>query len=199
MQSVYRKKVTLPSGGNIVFDTTEALTSIDVNSAKSTKGGDIEETALNTNLEAADSLAVQLRLRDIGGLIVVDFIDMMSLNSQKSVISKMAHLSKIDKAKMQFSRISKFGLMEISRQKLKSSIIDNNIEPCPTCGGSGEIKSLSTLSINLARVLEEEAMKTDKPLTVYLPVKLATYLLNEQRELVKGIEERQEVSIKGSS
>ena len=196
VQSVYRKKVTLPSGGNIVFDTTEALTSIDVNSAKSTKGGDIEETALNTNLEAADSLAVQLRLRDIGGLIVVDFIDMMSLNSQKSVISKMAHLSKIDKAKMQFSRISKFGLMEISRQKLKSSIIDNNIEHCPTCGGSGEIKSLSTLSINLARVLEEEATKTDKPMTVYLPVKLATYLLNEQRELVQGIEERQKVSIK---
>ena len=196
VQSVYRKKVTLPSGGNIVFDTTEALTSIDVNSARSTKGGDIEETALNTNLEAADSLAVQLRLRDIGGLIVVDFIDMTSLSSQKSVISKMAHLSKIDKAKMQFSRISKFGLMEISRQKLKSSIIDNNIEHCPTCGGTGEIKSLSTLSINLARVLEEEAMKTEKPMIVYLPVRLATYLMNEQREVVKGIEERQRVSIK---
>ena len=189
VQSVYRKKVTLPSGGNIVFDTTEALTSIDVNSAKSTKGGDIEETALNTNLEAADSLAIQLKLRDIGGLIVVDFIDMLSLNSQKSVMSKMAHLSKIDKAKMQFTRISKFGLMEISRQKLKSSIIDNNTEPCPTCGGSGVIKSLSTLSINLARVLEEEAMKTDKPMTIYLPVRLATYLLNEQRDIIKGIEE----------
>ncbi len=117
LQSVYRKKVTLPSGGNIVFDTTEALTSIDVNSAKSTKGGDIEETALNTNLEAAASLCTQLKLRDIGGLIVVDFIDMMSINSQKSVMKKMAELSKIDKAKMQFTRISKFGLMEISRQK----------------------------------------------------------------------------------
>ncbi|MBT3548461.1 MAG: Rne/Rng family ribonuclease [Gammaproteobacteria bacterium] len=196
VQSVYRKKVTLPSGGNIVFDTTEALTSIDVNSAKSTKGGDIEETALNTNLEAADSLAVQLRLRDIGGLIVVDFIDMMSLNSQKSVMSKMAHLSKIDKAKMQFTRISKFGLMEISRQKLKSSIIDNNTESCPTCGGSGDIKSLSTLSINLARLLEEEAMKTDKPMTVYLPVRLATYLLNEKKEIVEGIEKRQKIDVK---
>tara|TARA_Y100000748_G_scaffold177691_1_gene148720 strand:- start:621 stop:1937 length:1317 start_codon:yes stop_codon:yes gene_type:complete len=196
VQSVYRRKVTLPSGGNIVFDTTEALTSIDVNSAKSTKGGDIEETALNTNLEAAISLSTQLRLRDIGGLVVVDFIDMMALNSQKSVMKKMAELSKIDKAKIQFSRISKFGLMEISRQKLKSSIIDNNSEQCPTCGGSGQIKSLSTLSINLVRMLEEEAMKTNKPLTVYLPVRLATYLLNDKRELIQGIEERQKISIK---
>ena len=196
VQSVYRRKVTLPSGGNIVFDTTEALTSIDVNSAKSTKGGDIEETALNTNLEAAISLSTQLRLRDIGGLVVVDFIDMMSLNSQKSVMKKMAELAKLDKAKIQFTRISKFGLMEISRQKLKSSIIDNNSEQCPTCGGSGQIKSLSTLSINLVRMLEEEAMKTNKPLTVYLPVRLATYLLNDKRELIQGIEERQKISIK---
>ena len=196
LQSVYRKKVTLPSGGNIVFDTTEALTSIDVNSAKSTKGGDIEETALNTNLEAAVSLSTQLKLRDIGGLIVVDFIDMMSINSQKSVMKKMAELAKIDKAKIQFSRISKFGLMEISRQKLKSSIIDNNNQQCPTCGGVGHIKSLSTLSVNLVRMLEEEAMKNSKPLTVYLPVRLATYLLNDKRELIQGIESRQKVTIK---
>ena len=196
LQSVYRKKVTLPSGGNIVFDTTEALTSIDVNSAKSTKGGDIEETALNTNLEAAVSLSTQLKLRDIGGLIVVDFIDMMSINSQKSVMRKMAELSKIDKAKIQFTRISKFGLMEISRQKLKSSIIDNNSQICPTCGGVGYIKSLSTLSVNLVRMLEEEAMKNNKPLTVYLPVRLATYLLNDKRELIQGIETRQKVKIK---
>ena len=196
LQSVYRKKVTLPSGGNIVFDTTEALTSIDVNSAKSTKGGDIEETALNTNLEAAASLCTQLKLRDIGGLIVVDFIDMMSINSQKSVMKKMAELSKIDKAKIQFTRISKFGLMEISRQKLKSSIIDNNNQVCPTCGGVGHIKSLSTLSVNLVRMLEEEAMKNSKPLIVYLPVRLATYLLNDKRELIQGIEARQKVTIK---
>ncbi len=196
LQSVYRKKVTLPSGGNIVFDTTEALTSIDVNSAKSTKGGDIEETALNTNLEAAASLSTQLKLRDIGGLIVVDFIDMMSLNSQKSVMKKMAELSKIDKAKIQFTRISKFGLMEISRQKLKSSIIDNNSQVCPTCGGVGHIKSLSTLSVNLVRMLEEEAMRNSKPLTVYLPVRLATYLLNDKRDLIQGIETRQKVTIK---
>ena len=196
LQSVYRKKVTLPSGGNIVFDTTEALTSIDVNSAKSTKGGDIEETALNTNLEAAASLCTQLKLRDIGGLIVVDFIDMLSINSQKSVMKKMAELSKIDKAKMQFTRISKFGLMEISRQKLKSSIIDNNNQTCPTCGGTGYIKSLSTLSVNLVRMLEEEAMKNNKPLTVYLPVRLATYLLNDKKDLIQGIESRQKVTIK---
>jgi ribonuclease E len=196
VQTVYKRKVTLPSGGNIVFDTTEALTSIDVNSAKSTKGGDIEETALNTNLEAAISLATQLRLRDVGGLIVVDFIDMIALNSQKSVMRKMAELSKIDKAKIQFSRISKFGLMEISRQKLKSSIMDANNELCHTCSGTGNIKSLPTLSVSLVRILEEEAMKNKKPLTAYLPVRLATYLLNEKRDLMRSIEERQSISIK---
>jgi len=196
VQTAYRRKVTLPSGGNVIFDTTEALTSIDVNSAKSTKGGDIEETALNTNLEAAISISTQLKLRDIGGLIVVDFIDMMALNSQKSVMRKMAELSKIDKAKIQFSRISKFGLMEISRQRLKSSIMDANNEVCHTCSGTGNIKSLPTLSVALVRVLEEEAMKNKKPLTVYLPVRLATYLLNEKKDLISGIEERQSVSIK---
>tara|TARA_B110000014_G_scaffold252429_1_gene230760 strand:+ start:1206 stop:3053 length:1848 start_codon:yes stop_codon:yes gene_type:complete len=196
VQTVYKRKVTLPSGGNVIFDTTEALTSIDVNSAKSTKGGDIEETALNTNLEAAISIATQLRLRDVGGLIVVDFIDMIALNSQKSVMRKMAELSKIDKAKIQFSRISKFGLMEISRQKLKSSIMDTNNELCHTCSGTGNIKSLTTLSVSLVRILEEEAMKNKKPLTVYLPVRLATYLLNEKRDLIQSIEERQSISIK---
>ena len=196
VQTVYKRKVTLPSGGNIIFDTTEALTSIDVNSAKSTKGGDIEETALNTNLEAAISLATQLRLRDVGGLIVVDFIDMIALNSQKSVMRKMAELSKIDKAKIQFSRISKFGLMEISRQKLKSSIMDINNELCHTCSGTGNIKSLTTLSVSLVRILEEEAMKNKKPLIVYLPVRLATYLLNEKKDLIRSIEERQSISIK---
>ena len=196
VQSVYRRKVTLPSGGNIVFDTTEALTSIDVNSAKSTKGGDIEETALNTNLEAAVMLCTQLRLRDIGGLIVVDFIDMMSISSQKTVMRKMAELAKLDKAKIQFNRISKFGLMEISRQKLRSSIIDNSDDACPTCSGTGHIKSLSSQSISLVRMLEEEAIKNDKSLTVYLPVRLATYLLNEKRELIQAIEERNSLSIK---
>ncbi len=196
VQSVYRRKITLPSGGNIVFDTTEALTSIDVNSAKSTKGGDIEETALNTNLEAATSLCTQLKLRDIGGLIVVDFIDMMSISSQKSVMRKMAELAKIDKAKIQFSRISKFGLMEISRQKLRASIIDNTDDSCPTCSGSGFIKSLSSQSISLVRMLEEEAIKNNKSLTVYLPVRLATYLLNEKRELIQGIEDRHKTNIK---
>ena len=196
VQSVYRRKVTLPSGGNIVFDTTEALTSIDVNSAKSTKGGDIEETALNTNLEAAIMLCTQLRLRDIGGLIVVDFIDMMAINSQKTVMRKMAELSKVDKAKIQFNRISKFGLMEISRQKLRSSIIDNSEDSCPTCSGTGYIKSLSSQAISLVRILEEEAIKTDKALTVYLPVRLATYLLNEKREFIQEIEERHALSIK---
>ena len=196
VQSVYRRKVTLPSGGNIIFDTTEALTSIDVNSAKSTKGGDIEETALNTNLEAAVMLCTQLRLRDIGGLIVVDFIDMMAINSQKTVMRKMAELAKLDKAKIQFNRISKFGLMEISRQKLRSSIIDNSDGACPTCSGTGHIKSLSSQSISLVRMLEEEAIKNDKSLTVYLPVRLATYLLNEKRELIQAIEERNSLDIK---
>ena len=121
---------------------------------------------------------------------------MLSINSQKQVSKKMAEMAKIDKAKIQFSRISKFGLMEISRQKLKSSIVDNTSQVCPTCGGSGEIKSLSTLSINLVRILEEQAMKTEKALTVYLPVRLATYLLNEKKDLIRGIEERQKINIK---
>jgi len=196
IESAFSREVKLKSGASLVIDSGEALTSIDINSAKSTKGGDIEETARNTNLEAAISLSTQLKLRDIGGLIVVDFIDMMSINSQKDVMRKMAELSKIDKAKIQFSRISKFGLMEISRQKLKSSIIDVNNETCPTCGGSGQIKSLTTLSVSFLRILEEEAMKSDKPLTVYLPVRLATYLLNEKRDLIQGIEERHSVAIK---
>ena len=196
VQSVYKRKISLPSGGNIVFDTTEALTSIDVNSAKSTKGGDIEETALNTNLEAAVAICYQLKLRDIGGLLVVDYIDMMSRNSQKTVMRKMAELAKLDKAKIQFSPISKFGLMEISRQKLRSSIIGNSDDVCPTCNGSGYIKSLSSLAISLVRMLEEEAVQVEKSFTVYLPVRLATYLLNEKRELIQAIEERHSITIK---
>ncbi len=196
VQNVYKRKISLPSGGNIVFDTTEALTSIDVNSAKSTKGGDIEETALNTNLEAAVAICNQLKLRDIGGLLVVDYIDMMSRNSQKTVMRKMAELAKLDKAKIQFSPISKFGLMEISRQKLRSSIIGNSDDICPTCNGSGYIKSLSSLAISLVRMLEEEAVQVEKSFTVYLPVRLATYLLNEKRELIQAIEERHSITIK---
>jgi len=196
IQTVHKRKVSLPSGGNVVFDQTEALTSIDVNSAKSTKGGDIEETALNTNLEAVTAITAQLKLRDIGGLIVVDFIDMMSINSQKTVMRKMGEASKTDRAKVQLGRISKFGLLELSRQKLKSSMIDTNIEVCPTCNGSGQIKSLTTLTISFLRILEEEAMKNKGALTVYLPVRLATYLLNEKRDLISGIEQRQSVTIK---
>ena len=196
VQSVYKRKITLPSGGNIVFDTTEALTSIDVNSAKSTKGGDIEETALNTNLEAAVAICNQLKLRDIGGLLVVDYIDMMSRNSQRAVMRKMAELAKQDKAKIQFSPISKFGLMEISRQKLRSSIIGNSDDICPTCNGAGYIKSLSSLAISLVRMLEEEAVQNGKSFTVYLPVRLATYLLNEKRELIQAIEDRHSITIK---
>lgn len=196
IQTVHKRKVSLPSGGNVVFDQTEALTSIDVNSAKSTKGGDIEETALNTNLEAVTAITAQLKLRDIGGLIVVDFIDMMSINSQKTVMRKMGEASKTDRAKVQLGRISKFGLLELSRQKLKSSMIDTNIEVCPTCNGSGQIKSLTTLTISFLRILEEEAMKNEGALTVYLPVRLATYLLNEKRDLISGIEQRQSVTIK---
>ena len=196
IQTVYKRKVALPSGGNVVFDQTEALTSIDVNSAKSTRGGDIEETALNTNLEAVSVISSQLKLRDIGGLIVIDFIDMMSINSQKNVMRKMGEASKYDKAKIQLGRISKFGLLELSRQKLKSTLLGTNNEICPTCAGSGQIKSLTTLTISFLRVLEEEAMKASKSLTVYLPVRLATYLLNEKKDLVQDIENRQSVIIK---
>jgi len=196
VQTVYKRNINLPSGGNIVIDSTEALVSIDVNSARSTKGSDIEDTALNTNIEAAVEILTQLKLRDIGGLIVIDFIDMMSINSQKSVMRKVAEYAKKDKAKIQFARISKFGLMELSRQKLKSSIIQNNYENCPTCEGTGQIKSLSSLAISLLRIIEEEAINTKSKETVYLPVRLATYLLNEKKDTIKNIESRHSVEIK---
>ena len=196
VQTVYKRNINLPSGGNIVIDSTEALVSIDVNSARSTKGSDIEETALNTNIEAAVEILTQLKLRDIGGLVVIDFIDMMSINSQKNVMRKVAEYAKKDKAKIQFARISKFGLMELSRQKLKSSIIQNNYENCPTCDGTGQIKSLSSLAISVLRIIEEEAINTKDKETVYLPVRLATYLLNEKKETIKNIESRHGVAIK---
>ena len=196
VQTVYKRNINLPSGGNIVIDSTEALVSIDVNSARSTKGTDIEDTAQNTNIEAAIEILTQLRLRDIGGLIVIDFIDMMSINSQKNVMRKVAEYAKKDKAKIQFARISKFGLMELSRQKLKSSIIQNNYENCPTCGGTGQIKSLSSLAISLLRIIEEEAMNAETKQTVYLPVRLATFLLNEKKETIQNIESRHNVAIK---
>ena len=186
VQTVYKRNINLPSGGNIVIDSTEALVSIDVNSARSTKGSDIEETALNTNIEAAVEILTQLKLRDIGGLVVIDFIDMMSINSQKNVMRKVAEYAKKDKAKIQFARISKFGLMELSRQKLKSSIIQNNYENCPTCDGTGQIKSLSSLAISVLRIIEEEAINSKNKETVYLPVRLATYLLNEKKETIKN-------------
>ena len=141
-------------------------------------------------------VSTQLKLRDVGGLIVIDFIDMMSFGSQKAVMRKMGEASKTDRAKVQLGRISKFGLLELSRQKLKSSIIDTNTEICPTCNGSGQIKSLVTLTISFLRILEEEAMKNKGSLSVYLPVRLATYLLNEKRDLIQGVEKRQSVSIK---
>ena len=196
VQTVYKRNINLPSGGNIVIDSTEALVSIDVNSARSTKGSDIEETALNTNIEAAVEILTQLKLRDIGGLVVIDFIDMMSINSQKNVMRKVAEYAKKDKAKIQFARISKFGLMELSRQKLKSSIIQNNYENCPTCDGTGQIKSLSSLAISVLRIIEEEAINSKNKETVYLPVRLATYLLNEKKETIKNIESRHGVAIK---
>jgi len=196
VQTVYKRNINLPSGGNIVIDSTEALVSIDVNSARSTKGSDIEETALNTNIEAAVEILTQLKLRDIGGLVVIDFIDMMSINSQKNVMRKVAEYAKKDKAKIQFARISKFGLMELSRQKLKSSIIQNNYENCPTCDGTGQIKSLSSLAISILRIIEEEAINSKNKETVYLPVRLATYLLNEKKETIKNIESRHGVAIK---
>ena len=196
VQTVYKRNINLPSGGNIVIDSTEALVSIDVNSARSTKGSDIEETALNTNIEAAVEILTQLKLRDIGGLVVIDFIDMMSINSQKNVMRKVAEYARKDKAKIQFARISKFGLMELSRQKLKSSIIQNNYENCPTCGGTGQIKSLSSSAISILRIIEEEAINSKNKETVYLPVRLATYLLNEKKETINNIESRHNVEIK---
>ena len=196
IEVAYGREVSLPSGGSIVIDHTEALTSIDINSARATKGSDIEETALNTNLEAAEEIARQLRLRDLGGLFVIDFIDMMANKNQRIVENHLRDALKIDRARIQTGRISRFGLLEMSRQRMRPSLGDATQLPCPRCKGQGTIRNVESVALSVLRVIEEEAMKkgTEKVIA-HLPIESATFLLNEKRGAIEQIEQRLKVGI----
>ncbi|KQN56666.1 ribonuclease E [Erwinia sp. Leaf53] len=192
IESAFQREVRLPSGGSIVIDSTEALTAIDINSARATRGGDIEETAYNTNLEAADEIARQLRLRDLGGLIVIDFIDMTPVRHQRAVENRLREAVRQDRARIQISHISRFGLLEMSRQRLSPSLGESSHHVCPRCSGTGTIRDNESLSLSILRLIEEEALKENtKEVHAIVPVQIASYLLNEKREAVSAIEKRQ--------
>jgi ribonuclease E len=196
IESAFSRTVNLPSGGAIVIDHTEALVSIDVNSARATKGGDIETTAFNTNLEAAEEVARQLRLRDLGGLVVVDFIDMESSKHQREVEDKLRDAMKLDRARVQLGKISRFGLMELSRQRLKPSLGESAHLPCPRCHGTGHIRSTESIALHILRIIQEEAMKDNSAQVIaQVPVDVATYLLNEKRFDIQSLETRLKVSV----
>jgi ribonuclease E len=196
IESAFQREVRLPSGGSIVIDPTEALTSIDINSARATKGGDIEETALNTNLEAADEIARQLRLRDLGGLVVIDFIDMTPVKHQREVENRMKDAVKPDRARIQLGRISRFGLLEMSRQRLRPSLGESAYHTCPRCDGHGTVRGTESLALSVLRIIEEESIKDNTgQIEAQLPINVATYLLNEKRMSIQGIEKRHGVDI----
>ena len=196
IESAFARSVRLPSGGSIVIEPTEALTTIDINSAKATQGGDIEETAARTNLEAAHEIGRQLRLRDLGGLIVIDFIDMQSAKNQRAVETMLRDAVQTDRARVQIGRISRFGLLEMSRQRLRPSLTEFSHEICPRCDGVGTIRSVKSTALGVLRLIEEEAMKDSTvKVSAQVPVDVATFLLNEKRQDVTGIEARQEVQI----
>ncbi|MDW8479600.1 MAG: Rne/Rng family ribonuclease [Xanthomonadales bacterium] len=191
IESAHERQVRLPSGGLIVIDHTEALTAIDVNSARATKGGDIEETARLTNLEAADEIARQLRLRDLGGLIVIDFIDMSSTKAQREVEDRLRAALRHDRARVQISRISRFGLLEMSRQRLRPSLEEFTQAPCPRCKGTGMIRSVESLSLSILRLAEEQAMKENTAqVLLHVPPDVGNYLLNEKRRALVEMENR---------
>ncbi|MDH3388507.1 MAG: Rne/Rng family ribonuclease, partial [Gammaproteobacteria bacterium] len=196
IESAFAREVTLPSGGAIVIDHTEALTSIDVNSARSTRGSDIEDTAKATNLEAADEIARQLRIRDLGGLIVIDFIDMMQSKNQREVETRLRNAVYDDRARVQIGRISRFGLLEMSRQRLRPSLEESSQIVCPRCSGQGTIRDVESLSLAVLRLLEEESLKDNTgKILAKIPVECATYLLNEKREKIDALEQRRKVHI----
>lgn len=196
IENAYEREVRLPSGGALVIDQTEALTAIDVNSARATKGGDIEETAFNTNLEAAEEVARQMRLRDLGGLVVIDFIDMASNKHQREVENRLQHALKQDRARVQIGRISRFGLLELSRQRLRPSLGESSQIVCPRCEGHGRMRSVESLSLSILRLAEEHAMKENTgQVLVQAPTEIANYLLNEKRRALSEIERRHDAPI----
>jgi ribonuclease E len=196
IESAYSRQVNLPSGGAIVIDHTEALVSVDVNSGRSTRGADIEETAFKTNLEAAEEVARQLRLRDLGGLIIIDFIDMESQRNQREVESRLRDALRFDRARVQTGKISRFGLMELSRQRLRPALAETSYIPCPRCSGTGHIRSAESAALHILRILEEEAMKDNTAaVRTQVPVDVATFLLNEKRADIQAIELRHKTRI----
>ncbi|HXH01633.1 MAG TPA: ribonuclease E/G, partial [Xanthomonadaceae bacterium] len=196
IENAYERTVRLPSGGALVIDQTEALTAVDVNSARATKGGDIEETAFHTNLEAAEEVARQLRLRDLGGLVVIDFIDMSSSKHQRDVENRLQNMLKYDRARVQIGRISRFGLLEMSRQRLRASLGESSQLVCPRCEGHGRMRSVESLSLSILRVAEEHAMKDSTgQVLIQVPTEIANYLLNEKRRALIEIEQRHEAPV----
>jgi ribonuclease E len=196
IESAFSREVRLPSGGAIVIDHTEALVSVDVNSGRSTRGSDIEHTAFNTNLEAAEEVARQLRLRDLGGLVVIDFIDMESQRNQRDVENALRDALHADRARVQTSKISKFGLLELSRQRLRPSLGETNHIPCPRCSGTGHIRGIESTALHILRIVQEDAMKENSAIIqVQLPVEVATFLLNEKRADIHMIEQRMGVQV----
>ncbi|HLW75070.1 MAG TPA: Rne/Rng family ribonuclease, partial [Gammaproteobacteria bacterium] len=196
IENAFGREVRLPSGGALVIDHTEALVAIDVNSSRATRGSDIEETALRTNLEAADEVARQLRLRDLGGLIVIDFIDMGPAKNQRDVEDRLRDALKMDRARVQVGKLSRFGLLEMSRQRLRPSLGESTQVICPQCNGEGRIRGIESLSLSVLRLIEEEAMKERTSRVVaQVPVTVATFLLNEKRSILAGIEQRCGVNV----
>lgn len=196
IESAYQREVVLPSGGVIVIDNTEALTAIDINSSRATKGGDIEETAFNTNLEAAEEIARQLRLRDLGGLIVIDFIDMTSSKHQREVENRLKDSVKSDRARIQIGRISRFGLLELSRQRLRPSLEESTQMICPRCRGLGSIRGVESIALSILRQIEEAAIKDNTHrIMAQMPVDVATFLLNEKRDEILRIENRHQIHV----
>ena len=196
IETAYSRTVNLPSGGAIVIDQTEALVAVDVNSARAIKGGDIEETALRTNLEAADEVARQARLRDLGGLIVIDFIDMEESRNRREVENRLRDALRQDRARVQFSSISKFGLLEMSRQRLRPTLAEGASIPCPRCGGSGHIRDTESSALQILRIIQEESLKdSTAAVVVQVPVEVASFLLNEKRTEITKIELKQRISV----
>ncbi len=203
IESAFQREVRLPSGGSIVIDPTEALTSIDINSARATKGGDIEETALNTNLEASDEIARQLRLRDLGGLVVIDFIDMTPVRHQREVENRLRDAVRLDRARVQIGRISRFGLLEMSRQRLSPSLAEASHHICPRCTGTGVVRDNESLALSVLRLIEEEALKDNTiQVLAVVPVAIASYLLFSRpytvKEAVKIVRKKRKKSIQNA-